>query len=864
MPGGPAGFLVVDVKSSGLRPHPAVPIARRRFWRVRDWRVRTKLAAVLAIPAIAFLAVTGGQVRSSVQQAMELDQFSGRVAVSRQVTSLIDGLQAERDRTMGVLAAHANPTGRAGPRDSGQSGAGRSDVDSAAQALVTAVAPLVGADPELRSSYQTADAAMRELAALRAGAQGGWLSRPAVFSGYSTMIADLLAMLPQPAIVGGDDVLGQKVRLFGTVMRAEEYDSQLRGRLYAACTASYFGLGDFAAAADARAGRDAAIDRYRLDAANLALPGGDGPFEVQRVRDAQAVEQSIMDESGSDSVQVDPDAWWRVSSDSVGSMQLSARHLLEDAINSAGASRTERWQSTMEGSTIAVLMLLLAVAASVAISRSMVGTLRTLRVHALDVAQVRLPRMIDTLRSSDRGVSVPPVDGARLFARDEVGEVGEAFTAVHASAVRLAVEQAQMRQNVNEIFVNLARRSQSLVERQLSLLDMLEAAEVDPGQLTNLFRLDHLATRLRRNDENLLVLAGSEGTRRFTDPVPLVAIILAAAAEIEQYSRIRHDVSDAVHVTGGAVADLVHLLAELLENATLFSPPRTWVHVLGWSARDGGAALMIQDQGIGMAPDAIARANRQLADPVSIDVAAAERMGLVVVGHLAARYGIRVEIRANEPGLAVFVGLPQDLLAAPAAGPLSPGASPARWLAGAIESGTDPAAVASSPGRGVARRAIPTRAEDVLGQRGVVDRSVWWTRSAGAATGGPPRPAVGTGQLPAGPAADPVHPQAHAAAQALAEARALADADRIAAAGQTGAGEATNAPPIGAEHTGAGLPVRVPMARLPAGQAEVSSALQVRPPDPDRVGAVLSGFYGGVQRAIAEDAEPSTDPPTME
>src|SRR5258706_435342 len=216
------------------------------------------------------------------------------------------------------------------------------------------------------------------------------------------------------------------------------------------------------------------------------------------------------------------------------------------------------------------------------------------------------------------------MESSCIWSRDEVGEVAEAFTAVLRSAVRLATEQALMRHNVDAIFVNLARRSQTLVERQLQLLDELESSEEDPDQLTNLFRLDHLATRMRRNDNNLLVLAGGEPSRRWTEPVPLAAVILAAAAEIEYYTRVRHDITDNIHLVGHAVADVVHLVAELLENATIFSPPDTGVTVMGWAAEDGEAALVIQDEGIGMSPEGLARAGQLVAAPVCIAVAAAE------------------------------------------------------------------------------------------------------------------------------------------------------------------------------------------------------------------------------------------------
>src|SRR5439155_10959661 len=323
--------------------------------------------------------------------------------------------------------------------------------------------------------------------------------------------------------------------------------------------------------------------------------------------------------------------------------------------------------------TLTVLVILIvAVLTSYVIGRSMVRSLRVLREQALDVAQHRLPDAIERLRTSPRGDPVIETGSVAVTNFDEIGEVAEAFTAVHRSAVRLAAEQAMMRRTVNSMFVNLARRSQTLVERQLQLLDTLEAVETDPDQLANLFRLDHLATRMRRNDENLLVLAGADASRRWPEPVSMSAVVLAAMAEIEQYPRIRHDVTHDVHIVGHAVADVGHLLAELFENATTFSPPDSIVTVTGGrgterpgpnglaplglspmeaEARGGGATVVITDRGLGMSPAGVAAANERLATPMAIDVAASERMGLVVVGHLAARHRITVELRGSPDGV---------------------------------------------------------------------------------------------------------------------------------------------------------------------------------------------------------------------
>jgi len=221
---------------------------------------------------------------------------------------------------------------------------------------------------------------------------------------------------------------------------------------------------------------------------------------------------------------------------------------------------------------------------------------------------------------------------------------------------------AVSRGHVNDIVVNLARRSQSLVERQLKVVEELERDERDPERLAALFRLERLTARMRRTNENLLVLAGGSARRRSREPVPLAALVLAAVSENEQYQRIRAEVEDGVQVSGAVAADLVHLLAELLENAAGYSPPTSVVMVTGERIA-GGAQVTVTDRGIGMRPEARAALNQLLANPPAVDASVTERMGLVVIGHLAARHDLRVSLReADDGGVRATVELPEAVL----------------------------------------------------------------------------------------------------------------------------------------------------------------------------------------------------------
>ncbi len=353
----------------------------------------------------------------------------------------------------------------------------------------------------------------------------------------------------------------------------------------------------------------------------------------------------------------------------IGKVRRVADELNGNISTLANTARTNASTDLLVTSLVTLLLLLLVVLVSTIVARSLIRPLRKLRADALDVAGNRLPEMVRRLSQSegaDEGVEIEPIG---VTSTDEIGEVARAFDQVHREAVRLAADEAMLRGNLNAMFINLSRRSQSLIERQLSLIDSLEQSEQDPGRLTSLFRLDHLATRMRRNSENLLVLAGHEVTRRWSQPVPLVDVLRAAISEIEQYERVMLNVQPGIVVVGQAVNDVVHLVAEIVENATTFSPEDTQVYVSGQPLSSGGVLLDITDNGVGISDQEMSHANWRLDNPPVVDVAVSRRMGLFVVGRLAARHGVRVRLRhAQAGGLTALIWLP-DTVAAPEVAP---------------------------------------------------------------------------------------------------------------------------------------------------------------------------------------------------
>ncbi|GLP66118.1 hypothetical protein TUSST3_27380 [Streptomyces sp. TUS-ST3] len=292
--------------------------------------------------------------------------------------------------------------------------------------------------------------------------------------------------------------------------------------------------------------------------------------------------------------------------------------------------------------------------------------LRELRNAVRDSARKALPALIKTLSERGPQGADVTVKSVGTFSDEEVDQIAQAFDAVHREAVRLAVDQALLRGNVNTMIADLSRRSRSHIQRQLSIISELESREEDPDQLSSLFELDHVTTRLRRDSESAMALAGERTGVGWTRPVPLVDVLRAAASEVEQYQRIELVSLPTVEVAGSSVNDLVHLLAELLENALSFSSPPAVVKGTGHALPDGRVLIEIHDTGVGLSPEDLAAINERLASPPAQDVSVFRHMGLHVVSRLSQRQGISVQLRPSDSeGTIALVMLPADGLVKP-------------------------------------------------------------------------------------------------------------------------------------------------------------------------------------------------------
>ena len=357
-----------------------------------------------------------------------------------------------------------------------------------------------------------------------------------------------------------------------------------------------------------------------------------------------------------------PGQWYAAQSGTVNDMQQVERGIASSIVSRAQSLKGGAESSALFTAILTAVILLLVLLATVAVARSLVGPLRKLREGALNIATVELPervRLLGEAQDPSTSLEVAPID---VLSTDEIGQVARAFDQVHSEAVRLAGNEAMLRNSFNAMFVNLSRRSQSLIERLVRMIDSLEQNEGDPERLSNLFAMDHLVTRMRRNSENLLLLAGHESARKWSDPVSLADVARASVSEIEQYSRVTLKIQPGIAVTGQAVSDVVHLLAEVIENATIFSAKDTPVHVAAQELTSGGVLIEVSDNGVGIPEARLAEMNWRLDNPPVMDVSVSRHMGLFAVARLAERHGVRVRLRPRSPhGLTALVWLPDSV-----------------------------------------------------------------------------------------------------------------------------------------------------------------------------------------------------------
>jgi len=651
---------------------------RRSRFALANWRVRWRLAAVIAVPTLTAAFLGAFTIYGDVNTWVATGRVQHLAQLNASVVQLTQALEDERDLSAAYAANRAGGAVIAGELKHAQA-----VTDSAVAAVESGAVGVTtggGYEPSTVQNLAAVLNSLSDLQYIRYTVARSLFPASQVVRVYTGNVIQLANAFSASVGSGANDAdLEANVNTLGALLRVENEMSVQRAILYAALSSPQLTLAPQDLASLQQAYEQQLAEEADFNAGATTAQGQNFSNTVAgpRVDLASSEEQLAISMASADASApltshnsgLSAHTWYVNQSATINDTRSVADQLVTAVTNRADTLRSQATRDLIVTSLVTLLLLLLVLLVSTVVARSLIRPLRKLRADALDVAGHRLPEMVRRLSQSegaDEGVDIEPIG---VTSTDEIGEVARAFDQVHREAVRLAADEAMLRGNLNAMFINLSRRSQSLIERQLSLIDNLEQSEQDPGRLSSLFRLDHLATRMRRNSENLLVLAGHEVTRRWSQPVPLVDVLRAAISEIEQYERVVLNVQPGIVVVGQAVNDVVHLVAEIVENATTFSPEDTQVYVSGQPLSSGGVLLDITDNGVGISDQEMSHANWRLDNPPVVDVAVSRRMGLFVVGRLAARHGVRVRLRhAQAGGLTALIWLP-DTVAAPEVAP---------------------------------------------------------------------------------------------------------------------------------------------------------------------------------------------------
>src|SRR5215472_8517056 len=807
--------------------------------RLRHTSIRRRMLLLVLVPLTALVFVYAYAVAGQVSTAVGLAN-AGKISGTtiRPITDATIALNAERSGAVQDLASRSDQATGAFQQDEVAT-----DRQFRIVKTITKSGPVTANASRLDKAAAATFVHDDEVAlpALRSKVADGSIGRTAAINAYSAIMADGLRVAEQSlqeTFVSQSlaTTARQEVNLYAAEMLALEENDIYSGDATA---------GQMPAADQKEFAQLAGLRQYlvrdavpQLDAEASTLLRQEVPDSLSAALTSQ--ENAIIAGRADRSQLAVPLSRWQ------GTVDIYASHLevvLTKSPNWIQSQVTSSARRALTTLIVAASVGLLAVIASIVFSllmgRRLLRRLNSVREAALELAHDRLPQVMARLRDGetvDVDAEVPQVEASA----DEIDQVRQAFNTVHRVAVAAAVDETNLRRGINQVFRNLARRSQVLLHRQLGLLDGMERKAEEPEQLEDLFRIDHLTTRMRRHAESLIVLSGDSAGRSWREPVSFVDVLRAAVAEVEDYTRLRVEVRSKTALAGPAVADVVHLLAELMENATVFSPPNTVVRVQG-ELVGRGFAVEVEDRGLGMAEERLAEINRDLASLPAFDLANSDRLGLFIAGRLAHRHDIKIALRSSVyGGTTAVVIIPKSLVVTddsqvPALATAGRALQPA--VAGAALSSGNGHAGNGNAGHGHAGNGHP--AESALPVRP--------TRRAADA------------------AADPRTPR-HAAGSTLA-AESIQAGQAIGSATELvpgfGADPATAAPAPPAHQQDGGLPVRVRQASLAPQLRDRKpadgGAFQAAPASAEAVRTTMSAMQRGWERGRSATAGPPAE-----
>ena len=817
--------------------------------------MRLTLIGLLVVPLVSLLALWAFAASVTLGNALHERDYNRLVALSANPSDALAS-QISQERLDTYTWLHTDPRPPAS-----QLAAARKRTDAAVAGYHRLQHATQGLRPAAAGPAQDSLISLLDhLPRLRAAADAGVLSPAAAFQAYS-QIMDALFDVDSSSYQGNELVVDHQTDASIDAARALEYASR-EAALVSGAAAAHGQM----SASDRELFASAVADQRLLigDALGTFSAQLRGPwaraYDSRAHRQFMVLENRIAGSIGSRApIPVNIRTWQTVSRKFLAGVEEAEIRAAPPL--AALAARTGN--RLLLEAVLAGGLGLVAVVASILLTlwfgRRLTGELTTLHDSAQQMAAERLPRVVQRLRDGqevDVEAESPPPPPGRIT---EIARVADAFESVQRTAVQAAVGQANLRKGVNQVFLNLSLRNQSLLHRQLGMLDAMERATDEPAALADLFRLDHLTTRMRRHAENLIILSGATPGRGWRDPVPVVDVLRAAIGEVEDYIRVdvASDGRDAV--VGSAVNDVIHLVAELIENATTFSPPSTQVEIRA-DAVANGFAVEIEDRGLGLTPAELAEVNARLASPPEFDLAHSDQLGLFVVGQLAARQGIKVSLRDSPfGGTTAIVLLPPGLVVRE--GETGPQASP-----GAVRRpGVDAEVLPTGPLEAITNR----ERASVFSLTGRPRLELARPETAAAA----PAPRPDAAPAPAPPALAPpalASPWPPAPPPAAPEPRLAADpgpspedtAPQPVIAAGPGPRLAQRGP--GAQGTHRGLPRRVRQASLVPQLRGTAGATPEKPPEtaagrqprsPEMTRSLMSALQDGWQRGRADDLD---------
>ena len=728
-------------------------------WRLRS--VRTRILLLVLVPVLSLVGIYAFAISTTARDAVNLTKANTvKNAVGDPIAAFMAQIGIERMLAIGYMSATTGANLAKLELQETHTNAAVANLHSALSSSAT----MDNASPTEKQAITSLLRDTAGLPSLRAQVAAQIIPSGRAFNEYNAMVQGANQVLSSAIRQQNNATVVAQALAFVRMGQSEDFLSQENTLLLAGLNSGKFNASSLQQFTQLVGARRAFY--------NLTLPDLDPRYRIYYTRAVSPralaslglLEDTVIHNTRPGAVPPVSPVTWEQAVGSVAAGLTAAGTQAADALTSqANSQASATYLRLFLVGGLGLIAIIVSIGLGLWIGRREVRELSSLRESALELANERLPDVVTRLAAGEQvDVSAQALPISASSGSDEIGQVREAFATVQRTAVEAAVGQARLRQGISHIFRNLARRSQSLLHRQLTLLDAMERRARDPQELDDLFRVDHLATRMRRHAESLIILSGEAPARGWRHPVPLVDVLRAAVAEVEDYTRIKVSASTQASLAGPAVGDVIHMIAELAENATIYSPPQTPVSISG-SVVGQGFAVEIEDRGLGMTAAHREEINAQLENPPAFDLSGSDQLGLFVAGQLAKRQNIRISLRASPyGGTTAIVLIPRSLVVPEGASskdtaPLPVGSGAPLRARHAIASGQDLAGTGDGPpGPSIPEQRQPSPPPPppipvpASGLRGEWGPALDWSETSPPSPASPPGPLGSTEHPPLG------------------------------------------------------------------------------------------------------------------